>query len=290
LCYKFLVLPILLAAISAAVWGSGDFCGGKATQRSNALAVTVFSQVVGLPILGLALLLLPGGSPSVRAIGWGAVAGIAGFVGILLLYRGLAQGAMAIFAPVTAVSSALIPLIVGLALDRAPSPLALAGAGCAIVAIGLVSLTGGGATKVTPRLILLALASGAMFGIFFTLLGRAGGGSVGLWPLLGVRVASVGAGLAMVARTRPSLRLTGAALRWATVAGPLDIGANVLYVLAAARGLLSVVAPVAALYPVSTVLLAFAVDRERVRAVQFAGLGLAATALVLVASRPGHLS
>ena len=48
-------------------------------------------------------------------------------------------------------------------------------------------------------------------------------------------------------------------------------------------GLLSVVAPIAALYPVSTVLLALAVDRERVRPVQIAGLGLAATALVLTA-------
>ena len=45
----------------------------------------------------------------------------------------------------------------------------------------------------------------------------------------------------------------------------------------------AVVAPVAALYPVSTVLLALAVDRERVRPIQVAGLGLAATALVLTA-------
>ena len=50
------------------------------------------------------------------------------------------------------------------------------------------------------------------------------------------------------------------------------------------RGVLSVIAPVAALYPVSTVLLALAVDRERVRTIQLAGLGLAATALVLTAS------
>jgi drug/metabolite transporter (DMT)-like permease len=48
--------------------------------------------------------------------------------------------------------------------------------------------------------------------------------------------------------------------------------------------LLSVVAPVAALYPASTVLLAFLVDRERLRPVQLAGLGLAVTALVLVAT------
>ena len=74
------------------------------------------------------------------------------------------------------------------------------------------------------------------------------------------------------------------AFRWTSIAGCLDIAANALYVLAAARGVLSIVAPIASLYPVSTVLLALSVDKERVRPVQLAGLGLAATALVLVAT------
>jgi drug/metabolite transporter (DMT)-like permease len=47
---------------------------------------------------------------------------------------------------------------------------------------------------------------------------------------------------------------------------------------------LSIVAPISSLYPVSTVVLAMLVDRERMRPIQLAGLGLAATALVLVAS------
>jgi drug/metabolite transporter (DMT)-like permease len=47
---------------------------------------------------------------------------------------------------------------------------------------------------------------------------------------------------------------------------------------------LAIVAPIAALYPVSTVLLALGIDRERVAPAQLAGLGLAAAALVLVAT------
>jgi len=58
----------------------------------------------------------------------------------------------------------------------------------------------------------------------------------------------------------------------------------VLYLAAAAHGQLAVVAPISALYPVSTVLLAMIVDRERLVPVQVVGLGLAATALVLVAT------
>ena len=74
------------------------------------------------------------------------------------------------------------------------------------------------------------------------------------------------------------------ASRWALFAGPMDVVANALYRVAAAHGPLAIVAPIGALYPVSTVLLALAVDRERVAPAQIAGLGLAATALVLAAT------
>jgi uncharacterized membrane protein len=275
------VLPILFAALSAAVWGVGDFSGGKATQTANALGVTVLSQLAGVPVLAACVVLVVGPAPSLSALSWGVVAGLAGFGGILLLYRGLAQGVMAIFAPVSAVTSALVPLGVGLVVDHTPSAVALSGVACAVVAIGLVSASGG-RTRVGPRVVALALASGALFGVFFVLIGKAGGG---LWPLVGMRLGSISVGLLAVAGAAPgAFALGGRALRWALLAGPLDVLANVLYALAAARGQLAVVAPISALYPVSTLLLALTVDRERVAPVQIAGLGLAAAALVLVAT------
>jgi drug/metabolite transporter (DMT)-like permease len=280
------VLPVVLAAFSALIWGAGDFCGGKATQRARALPVTVVAQLAGLPVVVLGLVLISATSPRPSDLGWGALAGVAGFVGLVLLYRGLAAGAMAIFAPVTAVTAAVVPLGAGLVLDESPGTLALIGVCCAIIAIGLMSVqvaASGRQAVVTPRLILLALAAGTMFGVFFILLGRAGD-NAGMWPVLGVRVGSITLGLLLVARQRVSLRLDRPVLRWTVTAGVFDITANALYLLAAQRGLLSVVAPVAALYPASTVLLALLVDRERLRPVQLAGLGLAATALVLVAA------
>lgn len=280
------MLPVVLAAFSALIWGAGDFCGGKATQRGRALPVTVVAQLAGLPVVVLGLVLISATSPRPSDLGWGALAGVAGFVGLVLLYRGLAAGAMAIFAPVTAVTAAVVPLGAGLVLDESPGTLALIGVCCAIIAIGLMSVqvaASGRQAVVTPRLILLALAAGTMFGVFFILLGRAGD-NAGMWPVLGVRVGSITLGLLLVARQRVSLRLDRPVLRWTVTAGVFDITANALYLLAAQRGLLSVVAPVAALYPASTVLLALLVDRERLRPVQLAGLGLAATALVLVAA------
>src|SRR5437764_1465926 len=85
-------------------------------------------------------------------------------------------------------------------------------------------------------------------------------------------------------RRRRSVPRLGTAWPWTVVCGVFDITANALYFVAVHRGTMSIIAPVAALYPVSTVLLALAVDGERVRPIQVAGLGLAATALVLTAS------
>jgi uncharacterized membrane protein len=66
------------------------------------------------------------------------------------------------------------------------------------------------------------------------------------------------------------------------VAGPFDMTANALFLLASRTGELSLVAPLASLYPVSTVILALLVDREPLRVIQVLGLALAVAALVLV--------
>jgi drug/metabolite transporter (DMT)-like permease len=278
------LLPVILAALSAAVWGTGDFCGGKASQNADPIAVTVLSQLLGIPVLVISVVIFSRGTPTLGMLGLNGVAGIAGFIGIVLLYRGLSRGAMAIFAPISAVTAALIPLVVGLLSQKTPSALPLIGAVCAILAIGLVSMSGStGTAAVTPSLIGLALGSGVMFGIVFVILGQAKP-DVGMWPLLGVRLGSIVLGLIVAAITRTSLRIGPAQVRWTAVAGSFDVGANALFILAAARGQLSIVAPISALYPVSTVLLALGVDREHVRVVQLAGLGLAAAALVLVAT------
>lgn len=272
--------PIVLAAVSALIWGTADYSGGRASQRANPFAVTVISQSISLPLAGICLLVLPG-TPSAADLAWGASSGLAGFFGIVLLYRALAAGAMSVVAPLAAVTAAIVPIGVGLVTDNSPGTLALGGAALAVVAIALVSLAPStGPTVVSPRLIGTALAAGLFFGLFFALLGQATE-DAGMWPLAAGRITSVAVGLAILMGTRTAARLPRPALGWAAVAGTLDILANAFYLAAAVRGHLSIVAAIAALYPASTVLLALAIDRERLRPVQIAGLGLAATALVL---------
>ena len=129
---------------------------------------------------------------------------------------------------------------------------------------------------------LIAALQVLLFGVFLVLLAQVHPDS-GLWPLAGVRFGSLALGLGLLLRPGTTPRIDRPFIGWTAVAGIGDVAANALFVLAARDGLLSVVGPLAALYPVSTVLLALFVDKERVRPVQVAGLGLAAAALVLTA-------
>ncbi len=273
------MLGELSAAACAVTWGASDYCGGRASRWANSAVVVLAAQLSSVPLLGLALWLTAGGGPDGTAIAWGLLAGLSGGIGLLLLYRTLAMGAMSVVAPVTAVTSALLPLVVGLVTARPPGPLALTGAVLAVVAIGLVSLTPGGG-RVTGPVVGIALAAGAFLGLFYVLLAPVSA-TAGLWPLVGVRLGVLVPTLVLVWRAGEPVRLPGKAVRWALVTGALDVVANAAYLFAAYHGTLSVVGPIASLYPAATVLLALLVDRERLRPVQISALCLAAVALVL---------
>jgi drug/metabolite transporter (DMT)-like permease len=281
------VLSVALAALSGLIWGVGDFSGGKATQRAAVLPVVWISKLVSLPLL---VIYLVATYVPVTAVGlaWGALAGIAGVVGLVLFYRALSGGAMTVVAPVTGVTSAAIPVVVGLVAGERPSLTRLLGVGCALLAIALVSLAphpAGQRQVVTRRLVIAALGAGTGFALFFVLLavaGKAAGGAVGMWPIAGSQISSLIILALLLLMSRPGPWPRDATLRWAMVAGPCDMTANALYLLATRGGDLSVVAPIAALYPVTTVILALIIEHERLRGIQVAGLSFAVAALVLV--------
>jgi drug/metabolite transporter (DMT)-like permease len=277
------VTPIVLAAGAAVLWGTSDFCGGKGSRRASPLAVGVASQVASLPVLALVLLVVPG-EPRLPDLVWGAAAGVAGLAAVVLLYRGLSAGAMTVVSPVTAVTAAVVPLGAGLLLDGPLGAPALAGVAIAVVAIALVSAGHRGPhAPVRAPLVGLALGAGTLFGAAFVLLGQVDPDS-GLWALAGLRLGALLLGLPWAARMGTGVRLSRPALAWTALAGSLDILGSAFFLIAVAQGHLSIVAVLASLYPASTVLLALGVDRERLRAVQVAGLACAAAALVLVAS------
>ena len=109
------MVAVLLSVASAVSYGTADFLGGLATRRAIATAVVLVSQSVGLITLLVVLVLTDRQVPPAADLGWGALAGLCGMVGLVLFYQALATGTMSVVAPVTAVISAVVPVTFGLA-------------------------------------------------------------------------------------------------------------------------------------------------------------------------------
>ncbi|GGL39593.1 DMT family transporter [Planomonospora parontospora] len=279
-----MMTAVVLATACALVYGTADFFGGLATRRSRVLAVVVLSQLAGLALVAALLPFLPG-APSAAALAWGMAAGVAGAAALVLFYRALATGVMSVVAPVTAATSATLPVLYGLATGERPQPVALGGIALALVAVVLVSRDSSPASAGRAYgPVLAALGSGAGFGCFFILLARSPGDG-GMWPLFGARLASVALIVLLAVATRRTLRPgNGGALRIIVVAGALDMAANVLFVLAEQRGMIALVGVLASLYPASTLVLARYVLGERLNGVQLTGIGATLAAVALIAA------
>ena len=275
-------MAILLALAAAVVYGVSDYAGGRASRRAGPLVVSLVAES---SILLLLVVIVPATStsnPTGSDLAWGAAAGAAGAVGIIALYHALANGAMTVVAPITGVVAAVVPVGVGLATGERPSVLALIGVAMAIVSVALIGgLVGVPHVRTPTSLAMVALLSGASFGLLFVFYDQPGGDS-GMWPLLGARLASGPILAIMYVASRPHGRIDRRTALVAMVVGVLGTSANLFYLLAARRGLLTIVAVVVAMYPASTVLLATVFDGERMRRPQLIGLAIAGLALVLV--------
>jgi drug/metabolite transporter (DMT)-like permease len=295
----------VLALGAALLYGSADFLGGAATRRAHVLSVLLVSGPAGLAVAALAAL-LAGGPPRAAGVAWGACAGLAGGVGFIFFYVGLAAGPMSVVAPVSALVSTILPVAVALAEGERPGTRVYLGALICVVAIVFVSAGGGPGTAETPadaagrggrpgrrapashrttiRGIGYGVAAGLAFGTFFLFI-RNGGESGALWPVVAARLAGTLVFVAAAAgiRTRPvswhgDRRLLMAALG----AGVLDSTANICYVFATRAGLFGLAVVLTSLYPGITVLLARIVFGERMRWTRRAGLALAAAGILLV--------
>lgn len=293
-----------LGLLGAFVYGSADFLGGLAARRIGPLRTTAVGAVAGLALLLVALPVV-GGAWSAAAVGWGALSGVVGTVAVALLYACLAIGPMSILSPLTALVSALVPLTWGLLGGNRFEPVGYVAIGLALVAVVLVGFVPEkGAVRPTPRALGMAVAAGAMIGVFLILLDQTPPES-GVVPLIANRVANAAVMwtvvAVVVARARRAvpvaaggagallqppaggMRLEPRGAGVAAAGGVLDATANLLILIALRLGDLATVSVLTALYPAGTILLAAVVLRERVAPVQWVGLVLAIVAAALLA-------
>ncbi|PYP56705.1 MAG: EamA/RhaT family transporter [Gemmatimonadetes bacterium] len=275
-------MAYLLATLAAVFYGAADFTGGMVTKRVATVPVVLLSQATGLVMVALILPFLGTAAPRAADLWWGAAGGLAGGVGVALLYYGLAIGTMSVVAPTTAVLAVAIPVLTSIALGERPGWLAIAGILLGIGAIALVSRPTANPQSTARRSGLgVALVAGVAIGLFLLALAQTRPAS-GLWPLLTARLTSVGLFAVIAAVGRRSVRMPLKLAAIAVGGGALDMLANTLYLLAAQIGPLSPVVTLSALYPASTVLLARAVLGERLNAWQTAGVAAALVAVLLI--------
>ena len=287
---------IVLALGAALLYGSADFLGGAATRRTTLLAVLLTVSLAGIAVQ-LPAALLAGGPPRAVGIEWGLAAGAVGGVGLMFFYAGLAAGPMSVVSPDAALVSTVLPVVVAIAAGERPGPAVYVGALLCVAATVLVSSGAASQDSGLPRPrrsgwldrargVLLGLASGAAFGLFFLFI-RNGGETGALWPALASRCAGLAVYLvaAVVVKAAPVGWRAGLPLFAATVgAGALDAAANVCYVFSTRAGLFGPAVVLTSLYPAVTVLLARLALRERMHRTQQAGLVLAAVGVVLIAA------
>lgn len=283
-------MAILLALVTAAVYGIADFSGGLATRRAPVLHVVAGAHVIGgAAVIAASFVVAEHFDAADMALG--ALGGAFGLVGIVLLYRRLAIGPMSVVAPLTALTAAVAPAVWGLSRGEQLGPLGLVGIACGLAAVVLVSLPGDGAgdqAPVTVQVVAESLASGIGFGVLFIFL-DATSAEAAPWPVAGARIftstllvaallgASRRASHDRIPRSRSLLGLIA-------LTGLADTLANVTFLFATTLepGRLAVVSVLSALYPVSTVILARVILGERMTSAQGLGFGAALAATILL--------
>ena len=277
-------MTVFLSLLTAAIYGTSDFCGGLAAQRARLLQVVAGGHLVGLVGVTIASVIVAD-EFTLRDFLLGAAGGGFGAAAIALLYRRLAVGPMQVVAPITAITSAAVPAAWGVAFGDEVTGVAWVGVILALVAIGLVSIsTGGTHQPVTTRVIVESLLAGVGFGGFFIFL-DATEAATAPWPVAGARTFTVLVLFPILILTRQPLVARGAvALALIAATGLLDTAANVTFLYAVDRGQLTLVAVLTALYPVATVILARLLLSERMTRPQMFGFVAAMGATVLIAA------
>jgi drug/metabolite transporter (DMT)-like permease len=281
------MVAVALALASSLAWGLSDFLGGLQSRRQALLTVLWVSQGSALLVVGAAVAAGVPTAHDAEATAWAAGAGLMGLCGLTAFYRALSIGTMSIVAPLSATGTA-IPVLVGLASGERPGAQQAAGMALAACGVVLAARAAPGADAAardaSRRSILLALVAAVGFGSFFAGIDRAEESADVAWVLLSARIPDVVLLSLVVLVRRPALPRDRRALGALLAVGAFDLLANLLFTLAAGRGLLSVVGVLGSLYPAVTVVLARALLHERPTRAQNAGVVVTLVGVVAIAA------
>ena len=282
-------MAVGLAVLAALFLGSGSFVGGHAVRADgrsqSALPIAWIGSVVGVVVAVIAVAIVTPSGVGLPDVLWGIAAGISIGTGRALLYRGLARGPIVVFAPISALTAVVVPVIVGALIGQG---LALAeGVGVAVALPAVVLLASGKrlprlSEMISSQIVGLAVVDGVVFGLASVFLGQTSEDAG-----ISVALVAVAAGAVLL----PTVRLVGVPFPrpvrravWLGVAvGLIEIFGEFSIVLAFQRGPIAVVAAIVGLTPAVTMIWAKAVDREPIYRLQIPGAVLGVSSVILFA-------
>lgn len=282
---------IWLAVGGAVGWGAADYFGGASRGRTPVFVVVAVSELLGLCLLVPVLVARGVPLPTSPHLFLAAVAGAGVTIELGLIYLALSRGEGFITAPVGALgaaTAATVGLIGGDPLDV----LVAAGLACALVGGAVSAWTSDGSNRGSGPLRSAALCAGAAVGVATMLISFHAAGRVDPYWATAVEHASTALCavlIELVAGRRPRHRrlpqvtqVPGLALvAFAGIAGDLA------YASASQHGALSVVSAISSLYPVTTIALGVAIQRQRPNRIQVAGITLALIGAAVLGSAAG---
>lgn len=274
---------ILYGLFSALAWGAGDFTGGIASRRAGALRVAFLSEVAGIIPLVIAQFILHESTPLWSTWVWCGIAGIIGSTGLLIFYRSLAESKMSVAAPVSAVTSTILPIAAGALMDGFPPVIKFAGFVLAVAAIWLISQDGVVKSNLSVHLggLLPPFMAGILFGFYFILM-HEGSQTTIIWPLIIARCTGAVTLFTFTAAKGKLRGIEAQVLPVVFLIALLDIAGNTFYILSSQTGRMDMAAVLGSLCPGVTVLMAMVFLHERLNRLQWIGILAAMAAIVLM--------
>ena len=275
----------LLALLSSAMWGTSDFFAGRLSKKHHPFAVLGFSQVIGL-FVGVLIVVISGDWHG-KVLGFdgylinGALAGFCGYIGLACLYEGLSTGRMGVVSPISSMSS-VIPLIY--ALMTGDSLSTVTAIGVVVALVGVFCASGPELSQGLPlKPLLLALGAAAGFGFALTFIAM-GSQSSALLTMVSMRAATFFVTISLAIKFKTTGKFGMKEMPALIFIGAADFLANLLLGIACTKGLVSIAMVFGSLYPIATAVLAFKFLGERLHKVQYVGIALAVAGISVISA------
>ena len=271
----------LLALLSAALWGSSDFEGGRISKRYPAISVLGATQLISL-VFGTVLIFAVGETHLTSKIFFaGAAAGFCGYLGLICLYAGLSTGKMGVVSPISSLS-VIIPMTVAIVGGESLSSAKAIGCGFAIIG-GFLCSGPEFSQGVAPKSLLLAVGAAFGFGTALTFM-AIGSKDAPILTMVCMRIATAVVTIAIAIKKKGFGGLGKKNLPSLIFVGVADFGANAALGLAVHLGPVAICMVLGALYPIFTVLLAFFILHERLHKAQYVGAVAAVVGVALISA------